>query len=113
VPVRHEGDAIVRVLVGQGSPVELGTPRLILDVELPTGGTFSRRLPSDSNGFIYVLEGEASLGSNRRLAGRSQIGCSRTRGRGHYRCAARDAIFMLTAGRPYGEKPVYNGPYVD
>ena len=38
VPVRHEGDAIVRVLVGQGSPVELGTPGLILDVELPTGG---------------------------------------------------------------------------
>ena len=30
-----EGAAIVRVLVGDGSPVELGTPGLILDVELP------------------------------------------------------------------------------
>ena len=35
VPVRQEGEAIVRVLVGEGSPVELGTPGLILDVELP------------------------------------------------------------------------------
>ena len=38
IPVRHEGDATVRVLVGEGSPVRLGTPALILDVELPTGG---------------------------------------------------------------------------
>ena len=35
VPVRQEGEAIVRVLVGEASPVELGTPGLILDVELP------------------------------------------------------------------------------
>src|SRR5216683_1025571 len=26
VPVRHEGDATIRVLVGAGSPIELGTP---------------------------------------------------------------------------------------
>src|SRR5881628_3056162 len=29
IPVRREGDAIVRVLVGEGSPVRLGTPALI------------------------------------------------------------------------------------
>src|SRR5262249_37089272 len=28
VPVRQEGDAIIRVLVGDGSPIELGTPGL-------------------------------------------------------------------------------------
>jgi hypothetical protein len=71
VPVRHEGNAIV--LVGQGSPMELGSPGLILDVELPTDGTLGRQLPSDFNGFLYVLEGEARLGSNQRLAARSQI----------------------------------------
>src|SRR3989449_6333216 len=49
VPVRHEGDAIVRVLVGEGSPVELGTPGLILDVELPKGGAFSSPVPPDFN----------------------------------------------------------------
>jgi hypothetical protein len=48
VPVRHGGDAIVRVLVGEGSPVELGTPGLILDVELPKGGGFTNPIPSVS-----------------------------------------------------------------
>src|SRR5438105_13556717 len=37
-PVRRDGDAVVRALVGEGSPVHLGTPALILDVELPDGG---------------------------------------------------------------------------
>ena len=40
IPVRREGDAIVRTLVGEGSPVVLGTPGLVLDVELPEGGAF-------------------------------------------------------------------------
>jgi redox-sensitive bicupin YhaK (pirin superfamily) len=71
VPVRQEGEAIVRVLVGEGSPVELGTPGLILDVELPGGGVFSSPVPSDFNGFLYMLEGEASFGANRRSASRA------------------------------------------
>jgi redox-sensitive bicupin YhaK (pirin superfamily) len=67
VPVRHEGDAIVRVLVGDGSPVELGTPGLILDVELPQGGVFSSPVLSGFNGFVYMRAGRG-------------------------RCAARDAL---------------------
>src|SRR5918992_489553 len=38
IPVRREGDATVRVLAGEGSPVRLGTPGLVPDVQLPTGG---------------------------------------------------------------------------
>jgi redox-sensitive bicupin YhaK (pirin superfamily) len=53
--------------------VELGTPGLILDVEMPRGGAFSTRIPSDFNGFVYMLEGEAGFGPNARRAGRSQI----------------------------------------
>src|ERR1700730_7972139 len=112
-PVRTEGDAIVRVLVGDGSPVELGTPGLILDVELPRGGAFSTPVPSDFNGFVYLLEGEASLGANRRRARRSQIavlGPGRTVTVVDAKPGTR---FLLMAGRPYGETPVYNGPYVD
>jgi redox-sensitive bicupin YhaK (pirin superfamily) len=124
VPVRFEGDAIVRVLAGDGSPVELGTPGLILDVELQRGGAFSTPVPSDFNGFVYMLEGEASLGTNRRRARRSQIAVL-----GPGRAVTVDDAqpgtrFLLMAfkvflferfssGRPYGEMPVYNGPYVD
>ena len=35
IPVRQQGDATIRTLVGEGSPVPLGTPALILDIELP------------------------------------------------------------------------------
>jgi redox-sensitive bicupin YhaK (pirin superfamily) len=113
VPVRRDGDAIVRVLVGEGSPVELGTPGLILDVELPKGGAFAVPIPSEFNGFVYLLEGEASFGANALRAKRSQIGVL---GLGQDLTVA-DAQpgtrFLLMAGKPYGETPAYNGPYVD
>jgi len=113
VPVRQEGDATVRVLVGDGSPIELGTPGLILDVELPNGGAFSTPVPSDFNAFVYLLDGEAGFGANAQRARRAQIALL---GPG----AALDVVdaqpgtrFLLMAGKPYGEQPVFNGPYVD
>jgi quercetin 2,3-dioxygenase len=113
VPVRHEGDATVRVLVGEGSPVELGTPGLVLDVELPNGGGFSSPIQSGFNAFVYVLDGEAAFGANRQRAGRSQIALL---GPGDA-LAVKDADpgtrFVLMAGQPYGEAPVFNGPFVD
>ena len=113
MPTRHEGDVIVRVLVGEGSPIELGTPGLILDVEMPKGGAFSNPVPSDFNGFVYILEGEASLGANRLRASRSQIAVLGP-GRALTLVDAQPGTrFMLMAGKPYGESPVYNGPYVD
>jgi redox-sensitive bicupin YhaK (pirin superfamily) len=113
VPVRQDGDAIVRVLVGEGSPVELGTPGLIRDVELPKGGALSSPVPSDFNGFVYLLEGEASFGANRRGASRSQIAVLGPGGALAVGQAQPGTRFMLMAGKPYGEKPTFNGPYVD
>ena len=113
VPVRHEGDAIVRVLVGDGSPVKLGTPGLILDVELPKGGGFRSPVPADFNGFVYMLEGEASFGANTRRARRSQIAVLGSGQAVSVVEAHPGTRFMLMAGKPYGETPVYNGPYVD
>jgi quercetin 2,3-dioxygenase len=113
VPVRQEGDAIVRVLVGEGSPVTLGTPGLILDVQLPNGGGFSTQVPADFNGFVYMLEGEARLGANRPRARRSQIAVLGPGGALTVGDAQPGTRFMLMAGKPYGETPIYNGPYVD
>jgi redox-sensitive bicupin YhaK (pirin superfamily) len=113
VPVRQEGDAVVRVLVGDGSPVELGTPGLILDVALPTGGSFTSPIPSDFNGFVYMLEGEARFGANRTTASRSQIALLGPGAALTVEGATPGTRFMLMAGKPYGEVPIYNGPYVD
>lgn len=113
IPVRHEGDAIGRVLVGEGSPVKLGTPALILDVELPGGGQVTTPVSSEFQGFAYLLDGEGTFGANRRTAKPPQLVLL---GPGED-FTVTDAIpgtrFMLMTGRPYGEAPVFNGPYVD
>jgi len=113
IPVRQDGDATVRTLVGEGSSVELGTPGLILDVEMPKGGAFSSPVPSDFNGFVYLLEGEATFGANGRRAGRAQIAVLGPGSALTVADAQPGTRFVLMAGKPYGEAPIYNGPYVD
>jgi len=113
IPQQQDGDATIRVLVGDGSPVELGTAGLILDVALPTGGTFSSLVPGDFNGFVYMLEGEASFGTDLQTASRSQIAVLGHGDRLTVEAAVPGTRFLLMAGKPYGEAPIYNGPYVD
>jgi len=113
IPVRQEGDATVRVLVGEGSPVHLGTPALILDVELPQGGTFTTPVPSEFQGFAYVLDGEAAFGANRRPARPPQLILLGPGEDLTVTDARPGSRFMVMTGKPYGEAPVFNGPYVD
>jgi redox-sensitive bicupin YhaK (pirin superfamily) len=113
IPLVQEGDATIRVLVGEGSPIELGTPGLILDMELPEGGTVTTPVPAEFHGFAYVLDGEAAFGANTRRARPAQLVLL---GRGELLTvtdAAPGTRFMLFAGKPYGEPPVFNGPFVD
>jgi redox-sensitive bicupin YhaK (pirin superfamily) len=113
IPVRREGDAIVRVLVGEGSPVRLGTPALILDVELPDGGQMTTPVPPEFQGFAYVLEGEAAFGANKRQARPPQLVLLGPGEELTVTKAVPGTRFMLMAGKPYGEVPVFNGPFVD
>ena len=113
IPVRQEGDAVVRVLVGEGSPVRLGTPGLILDVELPTGGEFTTSIPPEFQGFAYLLEGQGRFGANRRLAKPAQLVLLGPGEEFTVTAAVPGTRFMLMAAQPYGETPRFNGPYVD
>jgi len=113
IPVRQQGDATVRVLVGEGSAVRLGTPALILDVELPTGGQVTTPVPPGFQGFAYVLEGEAAFGANRRRARPAQLVLLGPGEELAVTDAAPGTRFLLMTGQPYGEVPVFNGPYVD
>jgi quercetin 2,3-dioxygenase len=113
IPVRQEGDATVRVLVGAGSPIQLGTPALVLDIQFPEGGEVTTAVPPEFQGFAYVLDGEAAFGTDRRQAKPQQLVLL---GRGEALTvtdASPRTRFLLMAGQPYGEAPVFNGPYVD
>jgi redox-sensitive bicupin YhaK (pirin superfamily) len=113
IPVRKEGDATIRVLAGEGSTVELGTPGLILDVLLPAGGKLNIPVTAGFNGFVHMLEGEAGFGANKSRAKRGQIAVLGPGGALAVEDAQPGTRFVLMAGKPYGEAPVYNGPYVD
>ncbi|MFL5799041.1 MAG: pirin family protein [Actinomycetota bacterium] len=113
ISVRQEGDATVRVLVGEGSPVQLGTPAIVLDVAFPDGGTFTTAVPPEFHGFAYVLDGEAAFGANKRRARPPQLVVMGPGEEFTVTHAAPGTRFMLMSGKPYGEAPVFNGPYVD
>jgi redox-sensitive bicupin YhaK (pirin superfamily) len=113
IPTRHEGDAIVRVLVGEGSPVQLGTPALVLDIELPEGGRVTTPVPREFQGFAYLLEGEGNFGSSLRPARPPQLVLMGPGEGFTVTDATPGTRYMLMAGKPYGELPVFNGPYVD
>jgi hypothetical protein len=113
IPAGHDGGATVRVLVGEGSPIRLGTPGLILDIELPEGGGVLTPVPPEFQGFAYVLEGEASFGSNGRRARRAQLVVLGPGGMFGVSEAAAGTRYLLMAGQPIGEAPRFNGPFVD
>jgi quercetin 2,3-dioxygenase len=113
IPVHQEGDATVRVLVGEGSPVHLGTPALIVDIELPRGGEVTTAVPPEFQGFAYVLEGEATFGANERRARPPQLVLLGPGESFTVTDASPGTRFLLMAGKPYGEVAVFNGPYVD
>lgn len=113
MPVTQVGDATHRVLVGEGTPAQLGTPGLILDVELLSGGNTAHEVPPDFQGFAYLLDGAASFGANRARAEAGQLALM---GPGQS-FVVTDALpgtrYLLMAAKPYGEVPRFNGPYVD
>ena len=90
--------------------MRLGTPALILDVELPTGGQVTTPVPAGFQGFAYVLDGEAAFGDNRRRARPAQLVLL---GPGT-ELAVTDATpgtrFLLMTGQPYGEAPHVQRP---
>jgi redox-sensitive bicupin YhaK (pirin superfamily) len=113
LPVHQQGDATVRTLVGEGSPVRLGTPALILDVELPGGGQVTTPVPAGFHGFAYVLEGQAAFGANRRQARPAQLVLLGPGEDFAVTDAAPGTRFLLMTGQPYREAPIFNGPFVD
>lgn len=70
-------------------------------------------VPSGFNGFVYMLEDEATLGANQRRASRSDIAVFGQGREVSVLDAQPGTRFMLMAGKPYGESPIFNGPYVD
>ena len=113
IPERQVGDATVRVLVGEGSPTQLQTPALYYDVTLPPNGQTDLDLSAGFQGFAYVLEGSATLGSNAAEAQATQIAVLGEGGALTAKAGPDGTRFVLAGGQPHREPVRFNGPYVD
>lgn len=121
IPVRElpGGAGEVRVIAGNLSlggaltpgPVHGGrTDPLYLDVTLAPGGEFRHPLAGDRNGFIYVFEGDASIGDTPLPASHAAI-----LGEGDemlVTAGAGGARFLALAGAPLDQPVVQYGPFV-
>ncbi len=92
----------------------LSTEPLFIDVRLPAGARFSQPLPADHHAFIYLYEGQLSIGaeSEPRPLAMHQAGILSPGEQVDVRADAGPASFLLLAARPLGEPVVQYGPFV-
>ncbi len=115
IPEVENDDATVRILIGeysgqQGRVKDPITHVQYLDVTLHAGKTFSYPLEADLRGFVYVFEGDATMGD-----GSLPTHSFAVLGEGdtvELIAGAAGARFILVAGRPINEPIVQYGPFV-
>lgn len=114
LPVADEDGVRVKVLVGPGSPIQLVTPVIYLDVIVQPGAAFVWEAPADFQGFAYVLDGVGRFGAD---ATQSMKGDLIIWGEGERAVATAEretpARFLLALGRPHRQPVKWHGSYVD
>ena len=77
-PVRREPGVEARVYSGRSGAAHAKThnyvPVTLVDVRLEPGARFDQELPDSYNGFLYVLDGSVSVGSERTPLVAGQVG---------------------------------------
>ena len=113
------GDA--RVIAGtlvQGEhrtagPIQVSsTEPLFLDVRLPAGCLFAAAVPAGHHAFLYLYDGEASVGDNRQALPHRAAGLLGEGDKVRVEAGPQGARFLLLAGKPLGEPVVQHGPFV-
>jgi len=107
-PQHRVDGAVVRTLVGEGSPLELLTPVRYLDVSLEPGATWM--VPATGRGLLYAVRGAVAVDDVAVAEGSAAFFDEPGELRVH---AASEARVVLCAGTPHGEPIVQHGPFVD
>jgi redox-sensitive bicupin YhaK (pirin superfamily) len=113
IPEQTWGKARVRVLVGEGSPVQLHTPALYLDLDLPAGERVEAPVPEGWQGFAYLVGGSGRFGADEKQASAGDLVVLGPGAAFPVTAEGEGVRFVLAAGRPYGEAPRWNGSFVD
>lgn len=104
--------AVIDGQVVSGPIQGLTTETIYWDLHLPAGKEFSHALPADHNTFLYVYEGEITIGDDKRKLTQGNTGLL-TKG-DQLRVGALDseARFLVISGKPISEPVVQYGPFV-
>lgn len=120
--VELPGGGLVRVIAGSlrtscgvtPGPIQgLSTAPVYFDVQLPANAVFEHELPPGHNAFLYVYEGDVSVGADlanmlpRRSAGVLSDGDALT-----VAAAGEGTRFILLAAQPLNEPVAQYGPFV-
>lgn len=95
-----------------GAVVGLTTDPLYLDVRLPAGGFFETAITPGYNAFLYLYEGDASVGGDGQALKHRSAGLLSDGDSVRVQADDAEARFLLLAGKPLGEPIVQYGPFV-
>jgi redox-sensitive bicupin YhaK (pirin superfamily) len=109
------GGNIAKLIVGEWNGVKgAGPDRAIApffaDVTLAANGSVDVPVPVGHNGFIYVFEGDARVGSETVRTG--QLGVLSSGDKLHVEAEGQGARFLVIAGKPLREPIAKYGPFV-
>ena len=105
--------AFIQGTIAATGPIHgLSTEPLYFDVRLPAGGSVEIPIPKGHHAFLYLYEGEASVGENREALPHRAAGLLSDGESVKIQAGATAAQFLLLAGKPLGEPVVQYGPFV-
>jgi len=88
------------------------TDPLYLDVHLPAGTVFETQIGPGYNAFLYLYEGDATVGEDRQALTRRSAGLLSDGDSVKVQAGDTEARFLLLAGKPLNESIVQYGPFV-
>jgi len=119
--INLDNDGQVRVIAGtlaqqsgntSGAVGGLTTDPLYLDVRLPAGGVFETAITPGYNAFLYLYEGDASVGGDAQALKHRSAGLLSDGDSVRVQAGDAEARFLLLAAKPLGEPVVQYGPFV-
>lgn len=107
----------IRVIAGttntglSGAVAEHPVNPIYMDISLPKGNKFEQNLSAEANAFIFVIDGEISIGNLKSKVAHRQLGVL-DKGEQVTIIANKNTHFLLIAGSPLNEPVARGGPFV-